>query len=161
MTAQDVIRLLDMVPLEQEGGMVKETWKSKKTDQGLSQGSAIYYLLEKGTFSHLHRLTGEEVYHFYMGDPVELCELRPDGSTKITVLGNNLLDGQIPQHVVEGGVWQGSRLKDGGKWALLGTTMCPAYSEEEYEHGNRKELLEKYPDAAAYIERLTREEKRF
>ena len=49
--------------------------------------------------------------------------------------------------MVEGGVWQGSRLKEGGKWALLGTTMCPAYSEKEYEHGNREELLKKYPDA--------------
>ena len=86
MTAQDVIRLLDMVPLGQEGGMVKETWKSKKKDHGISEGSAIYYLLTEDSFSHLHRLTGEEVYHFYMGDPVELCELMPDGSTKLTVL---------------------------------------------------------------------------
>lgn len=159
MTAQDVIRLLDMVPLGQEGGMVKETWKSKKKDHGISEGSAIYYLLTEDSFSHLHRLTGEEVYHFYMGDPVELCELMPDGSTKFTVLGTDLFKGQVPQHVVEGGVWQGSRLKEGGKWALLGTTMCPAYSEKEYEHGNREELLKKYPDAAAYIRKLTGEVK--
>lgn len=78
MTAQDVIRLLDMVPLGQEGGMVKETWKSKKKDHGISEGSAIYYLLTEDSFSHLHRLTGEEVYHFYMGDQwncVNLCRM--------------------------------------------------------------------------------------
>ena len=60
MTAQDVIRLLDMVPLGQEGGMVKETWKSKKKDHGISEGSAIYYLLTEDSFSHLHRLTGKK-----------------------------------------------------------------------------------------------------
>ncbi len=37
MTAQDVIRLLDMVPLGQEGGMVKETWKSKKKIMGFQR----------------------------------------------------------------------------------------------------------------------------
>lgn len=161
MTAQDIIWRLDMVPLGAEGGMVKETWRSKKKDHGISDGSAIYYLLTEDSFSHLHRLTGEEVYHFYMGDPVELCELKQDGSMQITVLGTDLMEGQIPQHLVEGGVWQGSRLKEGGKWALLGTTMCPAYSEEEYEHGNKEELLEKYPEAAAYIEKLTGEVRDF
>ena len=89
MTAQDIIRRLDMVPLGAEGGMVKETWRSKKKDHGISDGSAIYYLLTEDSFSHLHRLTGEEVYHFYMGDPVELCELKQDGSMQITVLGTS------------------------------------------------------------------------
>ena len=54
MTAQDIIRRLDMVPLGAEGGMVKETWRSKKKDHGISDGSAIYYLLTEDSFSHLH-----------------------------------------------------------------------------------------------------------
>ena len=159
MTAQDVIRLLDMVPLGQEGGMVKETWKSKKKDHGISEGSAIYYLLTEDSFSHLHRLTGEEVYHFYMGDPVELCELMPDGSTKLTVLGTDLFKGQVPQHVVEGGIWQGSRLKEGGKWALLGTTMCPAESVTVAGRGRRGELGVRFAVAGVYIRKLTGEVK--
>lgn len=161
MTAQDVIRLLDMVPLGEEGGMVKETWRSRLKQDGQASGSAIYYLLTENSFSHLHRLRGEEVYHFYMGDPVELCELKPDGGMQITVLGTDLINGEMPQHVVASGVWQGSCLKEGGKWALLGTTMCPGYSEEEYEHGDKKMLLETYPEAAAYIEKLTGEVKDF
>ncbi len=34
MTAQDIIRRLDMVPLGAEGGMVKETWRARKRIMG-------------------------------------------------------------------------------------------------------------------------------
>ena len=157
MTAKEVIDLLGLEPLEVEGGMFKQTWFSKHEMNGVPVTQAIYYLLTENSFSHLHKLTSDEVYHFYMGDPVELCSLNPDGSVQITVLGTDLEAGQRPQHVVLEGSFQGSRVKPGGKWALLGTAMCPCFSEGCYEHGNREELLKKYPDAAEYIEALTGE----
>ena len=156
MTAEQVIKALDLIPLEGEGGLVKETYRSTwKTESGEAAGTAIFYFLRGNAFSHLHRLSGDEIYHFYLGDPVELTELLPDGSVKTTVLGRGITDGESVQHVVPGGNWQGSRLKPGGEWALLGTTMCPGYRQEGYEHGDPEVLLKMYPAAEEEIRKLT------
>ncbi len=40
-------------------------------------GTAIYYLLEPGTFSEMHVLASDEIFHFYLGDPVEMLQLYP------------------------------------------------------------------------------------
>lgn len=157
MTAKEVIDLLGLEPLDVEGGMFRQTWFSPIRLEGVPVTQAIYYLLTENSFSHMHKLTSDEVYHFYMGDPVELCSLNADGSYEITVLGTNLKAGERPQHVVARGSWQGSRVKPGGKWALLGTAMCPCFSEGCYVHGDREALLKQYPDAAEYIEALTGE----
>ena len=155
LTAKQIIDELGLVPLAGEGGMYLQTYLSNCSLDGKPAGSAIYYLLTADSFSHLHRLTGDEVYHFYLGDAVEICELKPDGSHCISYLGNNLLSGERPQHTVLAGVWQGSRLKPGGSWALLGTTMCPAYDDDCYEHGDAEMLSKQYPAAQAYIKALT------
>ena len=156
LTAEKIIELLGLVPLEREGGLVLETWRSKTmTQDGQAAGTAIFYFLRGRAFSHLHRLSGDEMYHFYLGDPVELTELLPDGGVRKSVLGNDLLHGEKLQHLVSAGSWQGSCLKGDGKWALLGTTMCPGYSPDGYEHGDAEFLLRQYPSAEADIRRLT------
>ena len=107
MTAQQVIDALGLVPLAGEGGMYRQTYASARTLDGAAAGTAIYYLLTEHSFSHLHRLTGDEMYHFYLGDAVELCELLPDGAGRVTVLGQDLAAGHAVQHLVPAGVWQG------------------------------------------------------
>ena len=155
MTAEEVIETLGLIPLAEEGGLVKETYRSSVlTESGEAAGTAIFYLLRGGSFSHLHRLTGDELYHFYMGDPVKLTELLPDGSVCTTILGQDVRNGEQLQHLVPAGNWQGSRLKEGG-WALLGTTMCPGYSAEGYEHGDARTLKKAYPSAEGEIDALT------
>ncbi len=155
-TAEEIIEALGLVPLPKEGGLVLETYRSTAlTREGEAAGTAIFYMLRDSSFSHLHRLKGDEMYHFYLGDPVELTELLPDGGVKKTVLGSDLPGGEQLQHLVPGGNWQGSRLAEGGKWALLGTTMCPGYRGEEYEHGDSEELLRLYPSAEKEIRQLT------
>lgn len=97
----------------------------------------------------MHRLPGDEIFHFYRGDPVEMLELLPDNSTRTTILGPDIPSMQL-QHVVPGGSWQGSRLVEGGRWALLGATMSPGFAYEDYEHGSL-ELVDAWPDHAAAI----------
>lgn len=156
LTAEQVIAALGLIPLSEEGGLVRETYRSEvKTEDGEAAGTAIFYLLRGNSFSHLHRLTGDEMYHFYLGDPVELVELLPDGTMKKTVLGSDITVGECLQHLVPAGNWQGSRLKDGGSFALLGTTMCPGYRPEGYEHGNGDALIKHYPAAEKEIRLLT------
>lgn len=151
-----LIERLGLVPLGREGGLYASTYASETlTADGQRAGTGIFYLLRGDAFSHLHRLAGDELYHFYLGDPVEMLELFADGSGRKTTLGPAVLDGQEVQHLVPAGTWQGSRLADGSSWALLGTTMCPGYSEECYTHGDAAELAARYPAYAADIARLT------
>jgi predicted cupin superfamily sugar epimerase len=119
-------------------------------------GTAIYYLLEPDTFSEMHRLRSDEVFHFYAGDAVEMLQLTADGTGVMVVIGNDLLRGQRPQALVERGVWQGSRLVKGGRWALLGCTVSPGFEFEDYDAGERAELCAGWPEFAEEIKALTR-----
>jgi predicted cupin superfamily sugar epimerase len=81
----------------------------------------------------MHKLKSDEVYHFYLGDPVEMLLLRPDGSHAIIQLGQDLAQGQHVQTVVPRGWWQGSRLLPDSQFALLGCTVAPGFDFEDYE----------------------------
>ena len=119
-------------------------------------GTAIYYLLEPGTFSEMHVLSSDEIFHFYLGDPVEMLQLYSDGRSARFILGPDLADGQHVQLVVPAGVWQGTRLLDDGKVALLGCTVTPGFDFADYRSGSYDELSAKWPAQAARIRALTR-----
>ena len=158
LSVDDVIRTLHLSPLPQEGGLFRETYRSPITLSGgrRSLSTAIYYLITPEHFSTLHRVRGDEIFHFYLGDPVEMLLLRADGSGESVVLGSDLAAGMRPQVVVPGGVWQGSRLGAGGSLALLGTTMAPGFHIDDFETGTRAALGAQFPRFAREIERLTR-----
>lgn len=163
-SASELMRILDLRPLPEEGGFFAETYRSSETidarelqrgHTGLrSLATAIYYLLTPTSFSSLHKLPGDEMFHFYAGDPVELLELFPDGSARTVRLGPDVQNGMKFQHVVPGGVWQGSRLVDGGEYALLGTTMSPGFDYADFVKGDREKLVQKYPAHAKLISEL-------
>jgi predicted cupin superfamily sugar epimerase len=155
MTAAEIIARLGLKPLPVEGGYFAETYRSARTFDGRSGGTAIYYLLTPDTFSALHRLRSDEVFHFYLGDPVRQLQLRPDGTGREFVLGGDLSAGQVPQLVVPAGVWQGSVLEPGGRFALMGTTMAPGFDFADFQAGDRAELTAAYPAFAEMIGRLT------
>jgi uncharacterized protein len=118
--------------------------------------TAIYYLLTPETFSALHRLRSDEVFHFYLGDPVEMLQLLPGGEGRLHVLGTDLAAGMRPQVVVPRDVWQGARLLPGGSLALLGTTVAPGFDPADCESGKRDALVAAYPDFRERIVALTR-----
>lgn len=145
----DLITLLDLKPLPKEGGWYRETYRSQYS-------TAIYYLLTPGTFSALHRLPSDEVFHFYLGDKVIMLLLYPDSSDKTIELGPEIEEGQQVQVVVPKGVWQGCLLDKGGEFALMGTTVAPPFEFSQYEAGQREALLKQYPSQKDLIMRLTR-----
>jgi len=165
-TVAEIIKTLGLKPHPCEGGFYVETYRSEETvaEEYLperysgtrSYGTAIYYLLTPETFSELHRLPTDEIFHFYLGDPVTQLRLRPDGSHETVTLGTDLSGGERPQAVVPGGTWQGSCLKPGGRFALLGATLAPSFDFADYEAGDRKRLIEEYPLETDLITRLTR-----
>jgi predicted cupin superfamily sugar epimerase len=169
-TAQEIIASLGLKPHPIEGGYFRETYRSAPTipTESLpsgyfargnrSFGTAIYYLLTPETFSELHRLPTEEVFHLYMGGPVRMLQLAPGESGREVVLGTDLAAGERPQVVVPPGVWQGSALEPGADFALLGATMAPGFDYADYDQGQREELIQLYPEHAERIRQLTRGE---
>src|SRR6516165_735369 len=104
-------------------------------------GTSIYYLLTRETFSEMHRLPTEEVFHVYLGGPARMLQLSPDGASREVVLGTDILAGHEPQVVVPAGVWQGTCLEPGVDFILLGATMAPGFDYADYESGAREELV--------------------
>lgn len=165
MTADAIIKLLNLKPHPAEGGFFRETYRSSdclpagtlprfRSDKSVS--TCIYYLLTPQTFSAMHRLQTDEIFHFYLGDPVEMLQLLPDGSGRVVTMGHDLAAGHTPQLVVEANVWQGSTLRSGGSFALMGTTVSPGFDFSDYETGLRDALVAQYPKFAEQIKRLTR-----
>jgi predicted cupin superfamily sugar epimerase len=165
MTAEEIIVLLKLKPHPKEGGFFTETYRAEETiDLAIlpqrysgprAFGTCIYYLLTSTTFSAMHRLQSDEIFHFYLGDPVEMLQLSPDGTGETIMLGADLVTGMQPQVIVTHGIWQGSRLAAGGKFALLGCTVAPGFDFADYEHGQRGELLRSHPQFREKIVALT------
>lgn len=162
---EQIIKALNLQPHPKEGGFFRESYRSserlpahvlpERYSAERSVSTAIYYLLTPGTFSALHRLQSDEIFHFYAGQPVKMLQLHGDGRGAEIILGPDVLAGQRPQVLVPCGVWQGSFLMEGGAYALLGCTVAPGFEYADYEHGNRAELLTQYPAYTELITRLT------
>ncbi|MGD1994657.1 MAG: cupin domain-containing protein [Anaerolineae bacterium] len=165
LTADQIKSILSLAPHPAEGGYFVETYRATEAipasalpdrySGARSFSTAIYYLLTPETFSEMHRVTSDEVFHFYLGDPVEMLQLGPDGSGHILTLGSDIVSGMRPQVVVPAGIWQGARLQPGGSFALLGTTVAPGFEYADYTSGEREALLEAYPEFADQIVALT------
>ena len=167
-TAAQLIEHLRLEPLTFEGGYFRQTYVAQESIAAGALparyggprkfGSAIYYLLtsEPDSFSALHRLGTDEIYHFYLGDPVEMLLLHAGGRSERIVLGSDVLGGQLVQFVVPREVWQGSRLISEGNFALMGTTMAPGFDLADWTEGKREALAREYPEHAELIRALTR-----
>jgi hypothetical protein len=147
--ADDVIELLGLKPLAGEGGQWAQSWRDEHS-------SAIYFLLRPGDFSALHRLGGVELWHHYAGAAVNMLLLEPGGTVLRPRLGADLAAGERPVVAVGAGIWMAAGTC--GEWSLVGTTMAPPFDEAAFELGDRAALSAAYPQAAADIERFTRED---
>jgi len=160
MTADEIKKLLKLEPHPVEGGWYRRTYTSAVSVALLHgvrpYGTAIYYLLEAETFSEMHVLASDEIFHFYLGDPVEMLQLWPSGESKVVTLGPDLGAGQHVQLTVPAGVWQGTRLVGNGKVALLGCTVTPGFDFADYRNARADELIATWRLEAERIRKLTR-----
>jgi predicted cupin superfamily sugar epimerase len=166
MKADDIIKKLGLKPHPTEGGYFLETYRSGdiikkdalrgryKVDK--SAGTAIYYLLTSDSHSAMHRLKTDEIFHFYLGDPVTILLLYPDGSSKLITMGQKISNLEQMQAVIPRDTWIGAFLNEGGEYALMGTTMAPGFDYEDFELGKTDELIKQYPDREELIRRLTK-----
>jgi len=165
MTVDILVKELDLLP-HPEGGYYKETYRSEgkitqaclssdfKGDRNMATG--IYFLIEKGNFSALHKIKSDETWHFYYGDALEVIEINEQGLLTITCIGNNILNGEIFQHTVKANTWFGSRVSNNGNFSLVGCTVYPGFDFNDFELATRHELIQLFPQHKNLISELTR-----
>lgn len=161
---EKIVKQLSLQP-HPEGGWYRETYRSEESipqdslperySASRSISTCIYYLLDATTFSTMHLVQSDEIYHFYSGSPLELLLLLPDGTSRIEIIGNDIAAGHHPQFVIHRGWWQGSRVRPGGEYALIGATVAPGFDFADFAVGSRDELTTRWPDAADMIAELT------
>ncbi len=163
MDARDIIRELNLEPLLPEGGYFLRTYiadgnSTTSAPQGVRPTlSCIYYLIESNNFSKLHRLKSDEIYHFYLGFPVELLTIDSSGKMQKQILGNDISKGERPQIIVSKNTWQGSRIlsADPKAFTLLGTTVSPAFTFEDFEMAKQEDLIKEFPQYSTHIKEFT------
>ena len=151
-----LIKHFDLQPLPVEGTLYASTYRSAQEFEGGPMGTAMIglYCEEPLSLSRFHRLTTDEVWHFYGGDPLRLVLLYPDGSNQDVVLGSDPLAGQQVQFVIPAGVWQAGHILAGGRYSLFGCTLAPGFTGSMFEGGTRARLLAAYPERREDILRL-------
>ncbi|MCY4524571.1 MAG: cupin domain-containing protein [Halobacteriovoraceae bacterium] len=153
--------MVDKLQMEKhpEGGYYKETYRARgkfSTPSGeRNYSTAIYYLLPAGSKSNLHRIKSDEIWHFYLGDPMTLAQIYKDGNLKLHTLGSNLEKGEKLQHMVPGDCWFGGFPNKDSEYSLVGCTVSPGFDFADFELGQKEKLLKEYPQHKKLIEKLT------
>jgi predicted cupin superfamily sugar epimerase len=117
--ADTLIKKLKMIK-HPEGGHYVEIFKDKNVSQ-------IYYLLKNNEKSHWHRLTKNEILHFYLGDPLEVFTSNDGIEYEVFSLGSN--NNYI--YTVKSNTW--FAMKSSGSYSLIGCTVAPAFDFEDFE----------------------------
>lgn len=158
MTAEAVRGLLGLEP-HPTCGYVRITYLSKERiapgglpapfAAGRPMGSALYFMVTPDRSVRLHRILNDQLYHYYLGDPIELIMLLGDGKSERAVVGPDLAAGHRPQLFIPGGTFHTARLIEGGAWFLGASTEWPGVEPEDVETGDLEALAAEYPSVAA------------
>lgn len=155
MTESEIIGYYNLAP-HPEGGFYRRTYASPVTTdyRGTYRPvcTAIVFLLKAGQYSRLHRIPQDEMWHFYLGDPLRLAMIAPDGEPREVLLGQDILAGQSVQFCVPAGSWFGATPAKSSGYCFVGCTVAPGFRMDELELGEGKDLLVRFPSARHVIE---------
>lgn len=162
---EQLIKQYDLQP-HPEGGWYRQTYRSNEfvpaaalpgrfgADRVFS--TAIYFLLEKGSFSAFHKIKSDECWHFYAGDPLQVFVIDRADDLKIITLGNDGNKGERFQCIVPANCWFASRPAAGSEYSLVGCTVAPGFEFEDLELADEKSLSALYPQHRNIIKELCR-----
>lgn len=126
-----VVERLGLAP-HPEGGWFRRTWTAPDaTGARRGSGSSIVYLVEGGAGSRWHRIDASELWQHAAGAAVELSTWPGAGEVTSQALGPDVLGPEVPQLVVEPGVWQSARST--GEWSLVVCVVVPEFRDEGFE----------------------------
>ena len=157
LSADEVRKLLKLEP-HATCGFVRVTFMSKERiapgglpapfAAGRPVGSALYFMVTPGAPVRLHRIRNDQLYHYYLGDPLEVLMLRVDGTTERVVVGPDVRGGQLVQLPIPGNTFHTARVIGRRRWFLGASTEWPGVEPVDVEIGNVDALVAKYPQVA-------------
>ena len=160
LSADDIIKLLDLQP-PTTCGYVSEPYRSPVQIPQLalpagfvgsrSLGNVYYFLVTPDARVRLHRIRSDQMYHHYLGNPLEVLLLYADGRHEVRTVGTDLAAGERPQLFIPGGTFHTARVPAGGDYALLGTSVFLRAEPPDVEVGDTELLVNTYPAARANI----------
>ena len=163
--ASSIISQLELLP-HPEGGWYREVYRSEDVIPADSLparyksphcfSTSIYFLLESHNFSAFHRISSDETWHFYLGSPVVICIISPEGDLAQVTMGNNLSEGQCLQYTIPRNCWFAAKVVDKNSFTLVGCTVAPGFEFADFELASRKQLIDLYPVHTDLISGLTR-----
>lgn len=158
LNADEIRKLLDLQP-NATCGFVRLTFLSKQSivagglpppfADGGPLGSALYFMVTPVAPVRLHRIRNDQLYHYYLGDPIELLLLHANGDTERIIVGPDLRGGQRVQQLIPSNTFHTARLIGRRRWFLGASTEWPGVVPTDVEIGNLDELAAKYPTVAA------------
>ena len=147
LSATDVCRLLDLTP-NVAGGSVRVTFTSSPTiapgglpapfAEGRPLASALHFLVTLEAPAPLHRIRGDRLYHYYLGDLIEPFVLHGDGTSERVVLGPDPRGGQRVHLRIPGNTFHTARVT--GEW--------PGVIPVDVEIGGLEALTQAFPGLA-------------
>jgi uncharacterized protein len=160
LTAEEICRLLDLAP-NATCGSVRVSFTSRLAvaagglpapfADGRPLGSALYFLVTPEAPVRLHRIRNDQLYHYYLGDPLEVFLLHADGSSERVVVGPDLRGGERVQLLIPGNTFHTARVIGRRRWFLGGSTEWPGVIPADVELGDVDALAGKYPSVAADV----------
>jgi predicted cupin superfamily sugar epimerase len=164
--AADEIRTLLKLEPNATCGFVRETFKSELMiapgglpapfEDGRPLGTALYFMVTPEAPVKLHRIKNEQLYHYYLGDPIEVLLLRENGDSELLVVGPNIIGGHMLQLYIPGNTFHTARVTGKRRWFLGASTEWPGVvqRDRDVELGDADQLAAKYPEAAADIRKF-------
>lgn len=158
MTAESIIKKLQLIK-HPEGGFYRETYRSEHTiihnqDKKRNLGTAIYYLLNDKDKSHFHRIKSDELWLFHLGEPLIIYTISQDRKLETKTLGNRLDHNEEPQILVAANTWFAAEVKNEKGFALISCIVTPGFNFDDFEIGNKEELIQLFPEMKHEIEKL-------
>jgi uncharacterized protein len=130
------------------GGQIVGAWRlACPFADGPPLGSAVYFMMSPAAPVKLHRIKNHQLYHHYLGDPIEVLMLHDDGTHTFAVVGADLRAGQRVQLFIPGNTLHIARIIGERRWSSAPAPNGQAwFRPRDVDLGDAEALSAKYPD---------------